>query len=177
MLLSLKTSSGKILEWNSTQLFVVNVSTLCYFNAFRDIIWISIRTYSIRTMTRQQGAILWDFSDHYCNQWDNWKYFVPNSAAIYNLTTYEKNMTKTSRYISLAIKTVLAQLINSILIPVIVDVDYLENIYLGNGLVQDVYYMAINAILPPALTLINSTYLISIIKAWYNKSPCKLYFM
>lgn len=76
----------------------------------------------------------------------------------------------------MAIKTVLAQIINSILIPVIVDVYYLKNIYFANGLVTDVYYMAItNAILPPVLTLVNSTYLISRIKAWYKKRPCKDY--
>jgi hypothetical protein len=83
-------------------------------------------------------------------------------------------MTKTSREISLAIKTTMAQIINSILVPVIVNVYYEKNIYYKNGLVYDVFFLTITtSLVPPILQLLNFGYLIGKFIAWYKKRPCK----
>jgi hypothetical protein len=80
------------------------------------------------------------------------------------LTIFEKDYTSTNRQASLAIKSIMAQMINSILTPVIIAY-YIQTdtgIYKTGGLVDNIFMMAIsNAIVPPLLLIVNPGYLIS----------------
>lgn len=71
----------------------------------------------------------------------------------------------------------MAQITNIILVPVIVNVYYESNIYYKNGLVYDIFFLAVtNALVPPILQLLNFGYLIGRLIAWYKKRPCMEYF-
>ncbi len=71
------------------------------------------------------------------------------------LTGLEREFTQNQHQTSLGIKTVLAQLINSILIPIIVGVYIKKNLYNINGLAQDVFLLGItNALIMPLLKVL-----------------------
>jgi membrane glycosyltransferase len=73
----------------------------------------------------------------------------------------------------LAQKTVLVLLMNSVLIPVLVNMAYKENLYGIEGLASDVYYFALtNAILSTAMKLFNISFMINRLFAWYNNWTC-----
>jgi hypothetical protein len=57
-------------------------------------------------------------------------------VAIEGLTHYERDVTQTNREISYALKSIVAQLMNSILVPVISNIYIKKNIYNQNGLVH-----------------------------------------
>jgi hypothetical protein len=79
------------------------------------------------------------------------------------------DLTETGHQASLSIKSIIAQLINSIVIPLMVKKD---NVYGEKGLVEDVFYMAlINAITGPILKYINLYHLFTRIRYWYKSSP------
>lgn len=89
---------------------------------------------------------------------------------IHFLTAFEKDITKTNYQASLALKTVFARLVNSIIIPVIVKQD---NIYGNSGLVQDVFWLAITtSLLDPILKVFDFYYFFTRVKYWYFSKAC-----
>jgi len=74
----------------------------------------------------------------------------------------------------LALKSIAAQMVNSIVIPVIVAYKIKdENIYYTNGLVDTIFMLAVtNSLLPPLLTLVDPGYQILRLKRWYYTHPC-----
>ena len=71
-------------------------------------------------------------------------------VALRKLTHYEKDFTHTNYQIGLALKTIMAQLMNSILVPAITNIYIKNNIYEANGQVYDIFFLAItNSFLPP----------------------------
>jgi hypothetical protein len=94
-------------------------------------------------------------------------------VVIRQLTLYEKDFTVTKHQISLSIKSIAAQLMNSILVPVITNIYIEKNIYEVNGLVYDVFYLALtSALLPPLLKIIDAEYLVMRVMACWKKRPC-----
>lgn len=78
----------------------------------------------------------------------------------------------TKHQTSLAIKSVLAQLINSILVPIIANYYIKSNIYDKNGLADDVFMLGLtNALVAPILKYFDGYYLFVRIMAWYYKKP------
>ena len=71
------------------------------------------------------------------------------------LTFYEKDYTATYREASLAVKSIIAQMINSIVIPVITAYEIKGgNIYETSGLVDNVFLLGITtAFVPPIVVL------------------------
>jgi hypothetical protein len=71
------------------------------------------------------------------------------------LTIYEKDYTETYRQASLLIKSVVAQMINTILIPIITAY-YVKNknFYYENGLVDNIFMLSISTIVVPPIMLI-----------------------
>ena len=68
------------------------------------------------------------------------------------LTNFERNYTTTNRQTSLAIKSILAQMVNSILIPVIVAQYIKKDLYKTSGLVDNIFMMSITgALVGPVL--------------------------
>lgn len=70
------------------------------------------------------------------------------------LTIFEKDYTSTNRQASLAVKSIVAQMINSILIPVIVAyyIKTTTGVYKAGGLVDNIFIMAFtNSLIPPIL--------------------------
>lgn len=89
----------------------------------------------------------------------------------------ERNPTYTSSQASLGLKAVLAVLINTILIPIMVNVFSEQNLFGPNGLADDVFFLAItNAFLSPFLKIFDVYfYYTRILKWYYNKPVQKLY--
>ncbi len=78
----------------------------------------------------------------------------------------------TNYQISLAIKTVLAQIINSIFIPIVADYFIKKNIYEENGLIEDIFILGItNSLMYPIAKLINPSYLFKYFYAKYKLIP------
>lgn len=78
----------------------------------------------------------------------------------------------TNHQISVHIKTVLAQLINSIFIPIIVNYFIKENIYAENGLIQDIFIFGIAlALVYPLGKFINPAYLVRYFYARWKLWP------
>jgi len=70
------------------------------------------------------------------------------------------------------LKTAFAVLINSILIPIIVNKTLKYNLYGKDGLAQDVYYLPITiALLAPILKIIDPKFLIKKAMSWYYNRP------
>lgn len=98
--------------------------------------------------------------------------------AIRRLTIYESDYTETHRQASLLIKSVLAQMVNTILIPVISSY-YLkdQNFYYVNGLVDNIFMLSISiSIVPPIVLLINPLNLFTkLIRCIKSRPGSKLY--
>jgi hypothetical protein len=87
------------------------------------------------------------------------------------------NFTKTNYQRSHALKTVMAQLLNNILITFITNRYIKHNIYQHNGLAHDIFYLGLsNAFTTPILMLINIPYYINKIVRMYYNQPCNLIF-
>ena len=72
------------------------------------------------------------------------------------MTIIERIFTNNHYQISIAIKSVLAQLVNSIIVPLIVNYNIKENIYQKGGLTEDIFILAIfNSFLPPLIRMID----------------------
>lgn len=87
------------------------------------------------------------------------------------------DFTVTKYQTSLALKSIFASLINSILIPIIVCAYIKEDIYTDKGLASDVFMLGLtNSFLPPILKFINIPYIINrIIKYFASKPSNKRY--
>ena len=86
------------------------------------------------------------------------------------LTALEREPTQSNFQTDLAIKSILAQVINSILLPFIVKYYIHNNLYQIDGLAYVVFTMGIsNALLEPVLKVLNIGHLIYKIKCWYYK--------
>ncbi len=72
------------------------------------------------------------------------------------MTVFEKDYTETERQASLAIKSILAQMVNSIIIPVITAYYIKGNLYRTSGLVDNIFMLGISTIiLPPVLVFVD----------------------
>lgn len=70
------------------------------------------------------------------------------------LTYYEKDYTATNREASLAVKSIIAQMINTIVIPVITAYEIKNNIYTTSGLVDNIFLLGITtSFVPPIIVL------------------------
>lgn len=98
--------------------------------------------------------------------------------AIRFLTLFERDYTSTNHQASLAIKSIMAQMINSILIPVIIAY-YIKdaNIYQTSGLVDNIFMMSItNSLVPPILLFFDPYNLFMKIKrSFKSRAGSKLY--
>jgi hypothetical protein len=84
------------------------------------------------------------------------------------LSLYERDYTTIKYQTSLAIKSVLAQLINSIVVPMFANYFIKSNIYEKNGLADDIFMLGLtNSFVPPIMKFIDISYFIQIITAWY----------
>lgn len=94
------------------------------------------------------------------------------SQVIRYLSYFQRNLTKTRYQASLAIKSIVAQLINSILIPIMTNNFIEQNIYQNKGLADDIFLLGItNAFLLPILKIIDPIYMLTIIIGWYFDRP------
>jgi hypothetical protein len=94
------------------------------------------------------------------------------------LTIFEKDYTSTNRQASLAIKSIVAQMINSILTPVITAY-YIKTdtgIYQTGGLVDNIFLMSItHAIIPPVLVLFDPYhFLMKLMRAFKSTKSIQL---
>ena len=88
------------------------------------------------------------------------------------LTSYERDYTMTNYQISLAIKTVLAQLINSIFIPITAGYFIKQNIYEEGGLIEDIFILGIaNSFVYPIAKIVNPSYFLRYLLAKYKLIP------
>lgn len=93
------------------------------------------------------------------------------------LTLAEKDWLTTDQQISLSIKTVIAQLINSIVLSIIANYFIKsKNMYRKSGLAEDVLLFSISqALLPPLLRYLDITYVFMFyLVKWWAKRPSKL---
>lgn len=89
------------------------------------------------------------------------------------MTIIERTDSANKFQISLAIKSICAQLLNSIMTPIIVNY-YIKggNIYEESGLIEDVFILSItSSFMPPLVRLIDPYYIfIYIRKIYYNQT-------
>lgn len=108
--------------------------------------------------------------------------FVISSKESFNLvilnllTKLERNESYTHEQNSIGFKTVVASLINSILIPIAMAF-YKANIFGIEGLADDIFFIALtNAFLPSILALVNPAYLVARLTYWWKtRDNKKLY--
>ena len=82
--------------------------------------------------------------------------------------------TETNHQASLAIKSVLAQLINSILTPMIVNILIKTEVYERGGLVDDIFMLGVtNSFISPVLKIVDPGYIINRITKWFKSQPSK----
>lgn len=85
------------------------------------------------------------------------------------------DFTATKYQTSLAVKSIFASLINSILIPIIVNYYIKTDIYSDKGLASDVFMLGLtNSFLPPVLKLVNIPYIINRIMKHIASKPSKI---
>lgn len=88
------------------------------------------------------------------------------------LTKLERDRTSTYHQASLGFKAVWALLINSILIPILVNWFFKENLFGINGLAYDVFYLGItNSFLSPLLKIFDGYYYFTRFLNWYKNHP------
>lgn len=97
------------------------------------------------------------------------KYFI--LVAIKKLTLYEKHFTMTQCQTSIAGKSIIAYLLNSILIPFLISFYIAADVY--PGLTNNIFTLGLaNSLSLPIKKIINSSYLSSRIKKYLASSPC-----
>ena len=86
--------------------------------------------------------------------------------------------TETKHQTSLAMKSILAQLINSILIPIVVAYYIKKNLYGNGGLASDIFMLGLtNSLVTPVLKIFNISYYINRIMKYLKETrPCKSLF-
>lgn len=95
---------------------------------------------------------------------------------IEKLSLFEMDFTVTKYQTSLAVKSIFASLINSILIPIIVNYYIKVDIYTDKGLASDVFMLGLtNSFLPPVLKIVNISYLINRFMKYLASRPSKIY--
>ena len=106
------------------------------------------------------------------------KYFLSYSdVIIYKFAKLERNVTYTSEQISIGVKSIVAVLINSIVVPLVANKIVTDNLYGVDGLADVVFFQALtNALLSPTLKIFSPGFFISRIKrCWYNRPSKRLY--
>ena len=98
------------------------------------------------------------------------------SEVIRRLTKLEGDYTETNHQTSLAIKSVSAQLINSIFVPIMSNWFIKgENLYGDNGLADEIFLLGLTtAFISPGLKIVEPTYWVFRILAWWFSRPCTL---
>ncbi len=92
------------------------------------------------------------------------------------MSIYEQDYTTIKYQTSLAIKSVLAQLINSIVVPMFANYFIKSNIYEKNGLADDIFMLGLtNSFVPPIMKFIDGGYIFSRIMVWYYSRPGNFY--
>lgn len=96
------------------------------------------------------------------------------AQVIRRLSAYEMEYTITKYQTSLALKSIFAALVNSILIPMIVNYYIKEDIYGQNGLASDVFMLGLtNSFVAPILKLIDISYIVNRILKYFASKPSK----
>ena len=87
------------------------------------------------------------------------------------LTKFEKDYTTTNFQASLAVKAIIAQMINSILIPVIVARYVKQNIYESSGLVDNTFMMSFSiALTAPVVVLFDPLHFVTkLLRCWKRR--------
>lgn len=96
---------------------------------------------------------------------------------IRRLSIFERDYTETYHQTSLAIKSVTAQLINSIFVPIMSNYFIKNNnLYGNNGLADEIFLLGITtAFISPGLKVVEPSYYIFRILAWWYKKPCNCF--
>jgi hypothetical protein len=67
----------------------------------------------------------------------------------------------------------MAQLMNSILVPLITNILVKDNLYNENGLIYDIFFLGLtNSLLPPLLQFLNIGHIVNRFVAWWQARPC-----
>jgi len=75
---------------------------------------------------------------------------------------------------SLAIKSIVAQVVNTIFVPFVAAYFIKKNVYGPNGLIEDVFVLAItNSFVPPLFKLIDPYYHLRLLYAKFKLQPSK----
>lgn len=97
---------------------------------------------------------------------------LSNLVIIKKLSILERDFTVTKYQTSLAVKSIFAQLFNTILIPVFVNFYIKDDIYGQNGLASDVFMLGVtNSFLTPILKLVNIGFIINRIIKYFLSRP------
>jgi hypothetical protein len=93
------------------------------------------------------------------------------------MTGFEKDYRMTYYQVSLAIKITAAQLINSILSPILVNYFTRNSIYEAGGISDDIiYFAATNALVSPFIRLFDFRHQRRALLRWYYSRPSIFYF-
>ena len=88
------------------------------------------------------------------------------------LTKYERDYTMTNYQTSLAIKSITAQVLNTIFVPFVAAYFIKKNIYGPNGLIEDVFILAItNSFVTPLVKLIDPYYYLRYFYSMFKLQP------
>ena len=92
------------------------------------------------------------------------------------MTVIERPDTTNKYQVSLAVKSIIAQMLNSIAIPVIVNYQLKDgNIYKESGLVDDIFLLSLtSAFVPPLVRLIDPWYIFLWVRKEYYCDHCTL---
>lgn len=95
------------------------------------------------------------------------------TQSIRYLSIYERDYTTIKYQTSLAFKSILASLVNSILIPIVANRFIKNNIYDKNGLSDDIFMLGLtNAFVTPILKFVDGYYFYTKILQWLKCKPC-----
>lgn len=91
------------------------------------------------------------------------------------MTVLERDFTETKHQASLGFKSTLAQLMNCILVPMIVNALIKQKIYDQNGLAADVFMLGMTtAFVGPALKFFDPGYIINRLLKWFKSEPIRM---
>lgn len=91
---------------------------------------------------------------------------------------FEKDYTASHREGSLAVKSIIAQMINTIVIPVVTAYEIKKDVYSSSGLVNNVFYLGVTtSIVPAIMMLINPYNIFMKILRCIKSRPCNFIFI
>ena len=95
---------------------------------------------------------------------------------IRRLSIFERDYTETYHQTSLAIKSVTAQLINSIFVPIMSNWFIKgNNLYDDNGLADEIFLLGLTtAFIAPGLKVVEPAYYVGRVLAWWFRRPCNI---